>query len=62
MKYFKCVDCWRVYDEWQLIESPIEQCVCGSKRFKGSSNLRLRRFFTDMKYIIFGEKVYDKRC
>ena len=60
MKYFKCAECWRAYDEWQLLEGPMEECPCGSHRFKNAPNLKLRRFLTDIKYIIFGEKVYDK--
>ncbi len=60
MRYFKCVECWRAYDEWQLLYGPMITCKCGSQRFKGAPNLKIRRFFTDMKYIIFGEKVYDK--
>ena len=50
MKYYKCKECWRVYDNWQLIEGPMESCVCGSRRFKNSANLLLRRLLTDFKY------------
>ncbi len=61
MRYFKCADCWRMYDEWQLINSPMDACMCGSKRFRLAPNLKVRRFLTNPLYIIFGERVYDKK-
>lgn len=62
--YFKCIDCWRVYDRWQLTAGPYEACNCGSRRFKNTWNTSfngLRRFLTDWKYVCFGEKAYEKR-
>jgi DNA-directed RNA polymerase subunit RPC12/RpoP len=52
MSYFKCKECWRVYDRWQLTEGPMESCVCGSRRFKNAPNLLLRRLFTDFRYVL----------
>ncbi len=48
--YYKCRDCWRVYDHWQLTEGPMETCSCGSRAFRSSRNLKFRRFLTDFKY------------
>lgn len=52
MNYYKCMECWRIYDEWQLLESPMETCYCGSIKFKESRNLVIRRFLTDFKHNI----------
>jgi hypothetical protein len=52
MNYYKCKDCWRVYDEWQLLDSPLESCKCSSMTFKEARNLFIRRLFTDFKHTI----------
>lgn len=52
MNYFKCKECWRVYDRWQLTEGPMETCSCGSRTFKTSPNLLLRRLLTDFTYTV----------
>lgn len=52
MKYYKCIDCWRVYTHEQLLDETREACACESRRFKGSSNKILRRLFTDFNYTI----------
>ena len=52
MNYFKCLDCWRVYDNWQLVDGPYESCKCGSHKFKASRNLFMRRLLTDFGYTI----------
>ncbi len=63
-EFYKCVDCWRVYDTFQLTKGPMDTCGCGSRRFKNTFPTKLtaiKRFLTDPKYIIFGERVYDKQ-
>ncbi len=44
--YFKCKECWRVYDLWQLTDGPIEACSCSSHTFKNTKNLFIRRLLT----------------
>ena len=52
MNYYKCYDCWRVYDQWQLTDGPYTACICGSHKFKSFKNMILRRLFTDFKYTV----------
>lgn len=53
MNYFKCIECWRVYDKFQLLNSWRESCDCGSLKFKEDrKNLVLRRILTDYKYCL----------
>lgn len=64
MEFYKCKECLRVYDSWLIQNAPYDICKCGSKRFKGNCRiyfLLIRRWFTDWKYICFGEKAYEKR-
>jgi hypothetical protein len=52
MNYYKCMDCWRVYDHWQLVISPMEACTCSSVRFKETKNLFIRRLLTDFTHTL----------
>ncbi len=66
MNYYKCIDCWRIYDNYQLLETTRERCDCGSVRFKGSTNRFVFRLLTDFKYTIktwVRERLnYGKEC
>ena len=62
---YKCLDCWRVYDSIQVTIGPMETCGCGSRRFKSTfpgKITTIKRFLTDPKYMILGERIYDKKA
>lgn len=63
-EFIKCMNCWRVFDTWQIIYWPYSGCKCGSLKFKGNcpiSFFNLRRFLTDPKYVFLGEKAYEQK-